>query len=112
MAMIPECGLKLASLCHNGCYSNQTRNRAGPTGSTYSGQSMRLLQLMMASSKPRTVTSKTVPSAVDGIKIYAEAIGDPSKPAIVFIHSVNTTNAAFCVIYVESLHRILHHPAW
>ncbi|KAF9263050.1 alpha/beta-hydrolase [Marasmius fiardii PR-910] len=38
-----------------------------------------------------TVTSKTVTSEIDGIKIYAEAIGDPSKPAIVYIHGNSTS---------------------
>jgi hypothetical protein len=38
--------------------------------------------------QPSVVTSKTVVSAVDGTKIYAEAIGESTKPAIVYIHGV------------------------
>jgi len=30
-----------------------------------------------------------VSSAVDGLMIYAEAIGDPEKPAIIYIHGVS-----------------------
>ncbi|KXN84297.1 hypothetical protein AN958_12804 [Leucoagaricus sp. SymC.cos] len=40
------------------------------------------------SHKP-SVMSKTLVSAIDGLKIYAEAISDPSKPTIIYIHSMN-----------------------
>lgn len=36
-----------------------------------------------------SVTAKSVISSIDGIKIYAEAIGDPQKPALVYIHGVS-----------------------
>lgn len=41
-----------------------------------------------------SAVSKMAISAIDGLKIYAEAIGDPSKPAIVYIHGVS--RLAFC----------------
>ncbi|EPQ52654.1 alpha/beta-hydrolase [Gloeophyllum trabeum ATCC 11539] len=48
----------------------------------------------MASSA-HSVTTKTVTSKADGIKIYAEAIGDPSKQAIVYIHGNSTSSGVW-----------------
>ncbi|KXN87003.1 AB hydrolase superfamily protein YdjP [Leucoagaricus sp. SymC.cos] len=51
----------------------------------------------MTSHAPRkpSATSKTVVSAIDGLKIYAEAIGDPSKPAIIYIHGNSTSSGVW-----------------
>lgn len=49
----------------------------------------------MSSPPTPIVTSKTVTSDIDGIKIYAEAIGDSSKPAIVYIHGNSTSSGVW-----------------
>jgi len=38
---------------------------------------------------------KTVTSKADGLKIYAEAIGDPAKPAVVYIHGNSTSSGVW-----------------
>lgn len=50
---------------------------------------------MSPSTTKPSITSKTVVSASDGLKIYAEAIGDPSKPAIVYIHGNSTSSGVW-----------------
>ncbi|KAL9711956.1 hypothetical protein Ac2012v2_005030 [Leucoagaricus gongylophorus] len=42
-----------------------------------------------------SAVSKMAISAIDGLKIYAEAIGDPSKPAIVYIHGNSTSSGVW-----------------
>ncbi|KZT24134.1 alpha/beta-hydrolase [Neolentinus lepideus HHB14362 ss-1] len=44
---------------------------------------------------PSSVTSRIVTSKVDGIRIYGEALGDPSKPAVVYIHGNSTSSGVW-----------------
>lgn len=64
----------------------------------------------MSSSPSRTVVFKKVTSAIDGLQIYAEAIGDPANPAIVYIHGVSNSlipvhskRLAHATLFVEFL---------
>lgn len=45
-----------------------------------------------------TITSKVLHSA-DGTPIYADAVGDPSKPSIVFVHGFGLSAVAFDGIF-------------
>lgn len=47
---------------------------------------------------PSAVTSKYVTSS-DGVKIYADAVGDPANPSIVFIHGFMLSAMAFDNIF-------------
>ncbi|EAU93639.1 hypothetical protein CC1G_02869 [Coprinopsis cinerea okayama7 len=52
----------------------------------------------MSSTSPAaspSVISKTIPSLIDGVKIYAEAIGNPEHPAIVYIHGNSTSSGVW-----------------
>ncbi|KAH6903443.1 Alpha/Beta hydrolase protein [Coprinopsis sp. MPI-PUGE-AT-0042] len=42
-----------------------------------------------------SVTTKIVTSSIDNTKIYAEAIGNPSNPAIVYIHGNSTSSGVW-----------------
>jgi len=42
-----------------------------------------------------TPVVKTVTSEIDGLNIYAEAIGDPTKPPVVFIHGNSTSSGVW-----------------
>ncbi|KIJ40218.1 hypothetical protein M422DRAFT_60579 [Sphaerobolus stellatus SS14] len=44
---------------------------------------------------------RQVTSAFDGIQIYAEAIGDPSKPAIVYIHGNSTSSVVMGLSFFD-----------
>ncbi|KAG2024014.1 hypothetical protein CC2G_001615 [Coprinopsis cinerea AmutBmut pab1-1] len=48
-----------------------------------------------AASPSVRVISKTIPSLIDGVKIYAEAIGNPEHPAIVYIHGNSTSSGVW-----------------
>ncbi|TFK49583.1 alpha/beta-hydrolase [Heliocybe sulcata] len=48
----------------------------------------------MASTRP-TVSCELFTSKADGIKVYAEAIGDPGKPALVYIHGNSTSSGVW-----------------
>lgn len=46
--------------------------------------------------------SKVVVSK-DGIEIYADAVGDPTKPALVFIHGFSLSSIVFDSIFADHL---------
>jgi pimeloyl-ACP methyl ester carboxylesterase len=52
--------------------------------------------------------------SVDGTAIYAEAVGDPSKPALVFIHGFSMSCIAFDAIFADqqwnSAAYLVRHP--
>lgn len=45
--------------------------------------------------------SKVVKST-DGVSIYSDAIGDPTKPSIVFIHGICMSGACFDNLFADS----------
>ena len=40
-------------------------------------------------------------TSADGTKLYADAVGDPSKPSIVFIHGFALSASVFDSIFLE-----------
>lgn len=48
--------------------------------------------------RPSNLTEKFVVSA-DGSKIFASAVGNPEKPALVFVHGYALTSAVFNDIF-------------
>jgi pimeloyl-ACP methyl ester carboxylesterase len=51
-------------------------------------------------SLPQTKSSKYLKSA-DGTLIYADAIGDPSKPSVVFIHGMSMNSIVFDELFED-----------
>ena len=49
---------------------------------------------------PTALTSQYVTSS-DGVKIYADAVGDPANPSIVFIHGFMLSAMAFDNIFLD-----------
>lgn len=51
---------------------------------------------------PNAPESKVLVSA-DGTEVYADAVGDPAKPAVVFIHGFSLSTIVFDTIFNDQL---------
>lgn len=50
--------------------------------------------------RPRNIAEKFVTSA-DGTRVFAGAVGDPSRPALVFVHGYSLTSEVFNEIFAK-----------
>lgn len=49
-------------------------------------------------------SSSRVLTSSDGTEIYADAIGDPTKPAIVFVHGFTLSAAVFDNVFINDMY--------
>ena len=56
----------------------------------------------MSSHPPRDTLNTRISTSRDGTRIYADAIGDSTKPAIVFVHGFSFCTLVFDKLFLET----------